>query len=61
MQIQDILYEVSDGIATLTLNRPDARNAYSEEMIDSIVHVLDLAEEDDSVRCLIITGAGGAF
>ena len=61
MQIQDILYEVSDGIATLTLNRPDARNAYSEEMIDSIVYVLDLAEEDDSVRCLIITGAGGAF
>lgn len=61
MQLQDILYEVSEGIATLTLNRPDARNAYSEEMIDSIVHVLDVAEEDDSVRCLIITGAGGAF
>jgi len=45
----------------LTLDRPDARNAYSEAMVDSLVRALEAAERDDDVRCVIITGAGAAF
>jgi len=45
----------------LTLDRPDARNAYSEAMVDSLVRALDEADRDDEVRCIILTGAGAAF
>ena len=45
----------------LTLDRPDARNAYSEAMVDSLVRALDEADRDDAVRCIILTGAGAAF
>ncbi len=61
MELTDILYDKSEGIATITLNRPEARNAYSDGMIDSLVEIFDEAEEDDDVRCVIVTGAGGAF
>lgn len=57
----DVLYETDDAIATLTLNRPDARNAYSEEMVRELVDCLDRAEADDEVRVVVITGAGSAF
>jgi enoyl-CoA hydratase/carnithine racemase len=53
--------EKEDRILTLTLDREEARNAYSEEMIDALVGALDEAEVDDAVRCVIITGAGAAF
>ncbi len=45
----------------LTLDRPDARNAYSEAMVDSLCAALDFAEEHDEVRVLVLTGAGSAF
>lgn len=61
MQLIDLQYSVSDNIATIVLDREEARNAYSDEMIDSLVHVLDTAEADDEVRCVIITGAGSTF
>lgn len=61
MELTHIRYEVSDFIATITLDRPEVRNAYSTEMIESLVHVLNEAERDDNVRCVIITGAGSAF
>ncbi len=57
----DVLYEVDDAIATITLNRPDARNAYSSAMAEELVDALDRAELDDSVRAVIVTGAGPAF
>lgn len=51
-----------DGhVLTLTLDRPDARNAYSQAMVDSILSALARAERDPQVRCVILTGAGSAF
>lgn len=61
MQLVDLRYEVSENIGTITLDREEARNAYSDGMIDSLMDVLDDAEADDAVRCVIITGAGSTF
>jgi len=57
----EILLEKSDHVLTLTLNRPEARNAYSNELKDALLAGLDVAEADDDVRVVIITGAGTAF
>jgi enoyl-CoA hydratase/carnithine racemase len=54
-------YEVADGVATVTLNRPDKLNALNTVMLDELLAVLDLADADDGVRALIVTGAGRAF
>mgnify|MGYP006297841523 CR=1 FL=1 len=59
--MSDVLYEVDDAIATITLNRPDARNAYSSQMADGVVDALDRAEEDAAVHVVLVTGAGDAF
>lgn len=56
-----ILYTVDDAIATITLNRPHVYNAFSEPMPAELVAALDMAERDDGVRCVVITGAGKAF
>jgi enoyl-CoA hydratase/carnithine racemase len=61
MQLQDLQYAANDGVAVLTLDRPDARNAYSDAMIDSLMKALDEAERDDEVRVAILTGAGKSF
>lgn len=53
--------EVTDGVAVLTMNRPDRRNALSDEMIDALGRVLSDLEADESVGCVVLTGAGGAF
>lgn len=57
----DVLYEVDDHIATITLNRPEARNAYSSQMTAELLEALDDAEYDDEVRAVIVTGAGPTF
>lgn len=62
--MQDLpdLRRTQDGpVLTLVLDRPDARNAYSEAMVDSLVRAVDEAERDDSVRSVVLTGAGTAF
>jgi 2-(1,2-epoxy-1,2-dihydrophenyl)acetyl-CoA isomerase len=56
-----LLYEVTDGIATITLNRPAALNALLPEMGDQLVGLVDRAEADDAVRVIVLTGAGRAF
>jgi enoyl-CoA hydratase len=56
-----ILVEKKEGIGYLTLNRPDVRNAFNQEMIDEISDALRLIDKDDGVRVLIVTGAGKAF
>jgi len=56
-----ILYAVADGIATITFNRPDARNALLPEMNDRLPVLIDRAEADDAVRVIALTGAGSAF
>jgi 2-(1,2-epoxy-1,2-dihydrophenyl)acetyl-CoA isomerase len=61
MQLTDLRYQVQGPIATITLDRESARNAYSNEMIDSLERAFDAAERDDAVRCVILTGSGKTF
>ena len=56
-----ILVEKKEGIGYLTLNRPEVRNAFNQEMIDEIRDALRLIDRDEETRVLIITGAGKAF
>jgi enoyl-CoA hydratase/carnithine racemase len=56
-----ILYEVSDGIATITLNRPERMNAFTSEMRDDLIDAFKKTDADDAVRAVIVTGAGKAF
>lgn len=56
-----IRYEVSDRIATITLNRPDRLNAFSSAMYDEIIAAFDRADADDGVGAVIVTGEGRAF
>jgi 2-(1,2-epoxy-1,2-dihydrophenyl)acetyl-CoA isomerase len=58
---ETLLYEVSDGVATLTLNRPESKNAINPAMADELGDLLTTIKRDASVRALVITGAGGAF
>jgi len=54
----ELIHEVSDGIATLTLNRPHARNAFTFAMYDGVQEICRTMPTDGSVRAMIITGAG---
>lgn len=54
-----ILYEVVDGIATVTFNRPDARNAFTFAMYDRLIEICETVNADQSIRAVILTGAGG--
>ncbi len=56
-----VRYDQAAPLATITLDRPEARNAYSDEMCEQLVAALDRAELDPEVRCVILTGAGKAF
>ncbi len=58
---EQILYEVNDPIATITLNRPDRLNAYTNRMGDELSHAIEAAESDPSVVTILITGAGRGF
>jgi len=58
---QTLGYEKSDGIATITLNRPDVLNAVNATMGKELLEALGTAERDEEVKCLIITGNGRAF
>ena len=53
-----LLYEVADGVATLTLNRPDQRNALNAELLGALVDGVKRARDDDEVRAVVLTGAG---
>ena len=57
----DVIYGVEDGIATLTLNRPDKLNAWTAEMGIAVREAMEAAEADDNVRVIILTGAGRGF
>jgi 2-(1,2-epoxy-1,2-dihydrophenyl)acetyl-CoA isomerase len=57
----DLLAQVDDGVAVLTMNRPDRRNAMSEAMMAAMDRILGQVEVDDAVGCVVLTGAGGAF
>ncbi len=55
---QDLLFEASNGIARVTINRPNARNAFTFEMYEKLAQICEAADADGSVRVLIIAGAG---
>lgn len=61
MAYTDILYDVDSLIATITLNRPDKLNAWTSEMDWEVRHAVDAAAADDSVRAIVLTGAGRGF
>jgi len=58
---ESLVWEVEDHIATITLNRPEKKNAMSFVMFNEIRDVFLRAAADDEVRCVVVTGAGGAF
>jgi enoyl-CoA hydratase/carnithine racemase len=58
---ETILYDVTDGIATITLNRPDRLNAFNGTMSKEIIAAFDLTDADDDVRAVIVTGSGRGF
>ncbi len=61
MDLQDILYAVEDGVARITLNKPDKLNALSWDSWADIETAIEAANEDDSVRCVLNTGARRGF
>lgn len=61
MGFETILFDVAEGVATLTMNRPKSLNALNKQLIDDMTAALDRIEADDDIRCLLITGAGRGF
>jgi len=61
MAFEQIIYSVADGIATITLNRPEKLNAFTGRMMHEMVEAFDRADADDAVKAIIVTGAGRAF
>src|SRR5207253_2498686 len=58
---ETLTYAVEDGIATITLNRPEKLNAFNTQMMRDMISAFDATDADDAVRCVIVTGAGRAF
>ena len=61
MSYQDIRYELADGVAVITLHRPDALNAFSGTMGEELGEAYRRCDADDAVRAIVLTGAGRAF
>lgn len=57
----EVLYELSDHVATITLNAPERMNTISGQMLDQLCERLLQADRDPEVRCIVLTGAGRAF
>ena len=60
-EFSQIQYSVIENIATITLNRPEKLNAFTNKMLHEIIAAFDLTDADDSVRAVIVTGAGRAL
>lgn len=61
MHLTQTLYEIHDGIATITLNRPDRMNAFTPTMRNELIDIFQSADRDDAVRVVVVTGSGKAF
>ena len=61
MDFQEIRYEADGHVATITLNRPERLNAYTRTMHEELIQAFDLADADDDVRAVIVTGEGRGF
>ena len=60
-EFETLLYSVDDGVATMTLNRPDKLNAFTTRMMVEMIAAFDETDRDDAVKAVIVTGAGRAF
>ncbi|MGH2992698.1 MAG: enoyl-CoA hydratase/isomerase family protein [Solirubrobacterales bacterium] len=58
MDYDQLLYDVADGVATVTLNRPEQRNALSGQLLTELVDAMARVRNDDEVRAVVLTGAG---
>lgn len=58
---QHLLVEQEGGVLTITMNRPEVLNAFNDIMLEELGAAIDAAAQDESVRCVVITGAGGNF
>ncbi|MDI6690493.1 MAG: enoyl-CoA hydratase-related protein [Candidatus Bathyarchaeota archaeon] len=58
MEFKYIIYEKSEGIATLTLNRPEALNAFNKEVVEEVLQALEDIKADENIRVAILTGTG---
>ena len=58
MDYEQLLYDVDSGVATLTLNRPEQRNALSGQLLTELVEATKRARDDDDVRAVVLTGSG---
>ena len=61
MSDEPVIVDVTEGVATLTLNRPESRNALTRETSRAIIDAIDGLESRDDVRCLVVTGREGTF
>src|ERR687883_1875034 len=50
-------YDVADGVATITLDQPETRNALSDELLDELIAAFEAARDDDAVRCVVLTSS----
>ena len=53
----NVLYEVADGVATITLDSPETRNALSNELLEELIESLEMARDDEGVRCVVLTSS----
>jgi len=58
LSYEQLLYEAADGVATITLDRPEQRNALSAQLLAELVDAIEAARDDEAVRCVVLTGAG---
>jgi enoyl-CoA hydratase/carnithine racemase len=58
---ETLIYDVADGVATITLNRPERLNAFNRTMFGELLDAFDATDADDNVRAVVVTGSGRAF
>lgn len=61
MAYETLIVDISDDVALITLNRPDALNALSPQLLGELAHAMEEADNNDKVRCIILTGSDKAF
>ena len=60
-EYKHLLVQQEDGVLTITMNRPEVLNAFNDQMLEELIEVAEAAASDESVRCVVLTGAGRAF
>ncbi|MFC1858643.1 enoyl-CoA hydratase/isomerase family protein [Thermodesulfobacteriota bacterium] len=59
--MKKVMFDLEDGIGFITLNDPDKMNGFSQELVTDLMNAMDLAEQDDNVKVIVICGKGKAF